>query len=187
MFLYKWTDLVWAHTAVVEVGVTCGWVNGVLLEVFTDVLCGGLRQKPVDTLSEEQHSTFKMLQLKAPRTTLQTPDLPKDSSKTIKTGNRAQIHTSQPVSPEGSCPVSSPSPSRQYRRQPETPEHSLYPLARRAVNTNHVVYKKTQKLTLKKKETIPAATATLYLKQTISHQRNHQLMSVLLPDQRSVF
>lgn len=52
----------WAYTAGVEVWVTCGWVNGVLLEVFTDVLGGGLRQKPVDTLSEEQHSTFKMLQ-----------------------------------------------------------------------------------------------------------------------------
>lgn len=65
MFLYKWTDLVWAYTASVEVGVTCGWVNGVLLEVFTDVLCGGLRQQPVDTLSEEQQGKFKMLQFQS--------------------------------------------------------------------------------------------------------------------------
>lgn len=53
--LYEWwTDLVWAHTARVEVGITTGRVNGVLFKVFTDVLWGGLRQQPVDTLPEEQ-------------------------------------------------------------------------------------------------------------------------------------
>lgn len=44
----------WANTAGVEVGVAAGRVNGVLFKVFTDVLCGGLRQQPVDTLPEEQ-------------------------------------------------------------------------------------------------------------------------------------
>lgn len=43
----------WAHTAGVEVGITTGRVNGVLFKVFTDVLWGGLRQQPVDTLPEE--------------------------------------------------------------------------------------------------------------------------------------
>lgn len=43
-----------ANTAGVEVGVAAGRVNGVLFKVFTDVLCGGLRQQPVDTLPEEQ-------------------------------------------------------------------------------------------------------------------------------------
>lgn len=44
----------WAYAAGVEVGVACGGVDGVLFKVFTDVLCGGLRQQPVDTLPEEQ-------------------------------------------------------------------------------------------------------------------------------------
>ena len=41
-----------AHTAGVKVGVAGGRVNGVLFKVFTDVLCGGLRQQTVDTLPE---------------------------------------------------------------------------------------------------------------------------------------
>ncbi len=53
-----WTDLVWAYTAGVEVGVAGGRVNGVLLKVFTDVLCGGLRQQPVDALPEEQQGRY---------------------------------------------------------------------------------------------------------------------------------
>lgn len=50
----------WPYTAGVQVGVAGGGVDGVLLKVFTDVLRGGLRQKPVDTLSEEQRSRFKI-------------------------------------------------------------------------------------------------------------------------------
>lgn len=42
-----------AYTAGVEVGVAGCGVNGVLFKVFTDVLCGGLRQQPVNTLPEE--------------------------------------------------------------------------------------------------------------------------------------
>lgn len=38
------------QTGGVEVGVAARRVNGVLLKVFTDVLCGGLWQQPVDTL-----------------------------------------------------------------------------------------------------------------------------------------
>lgn len=52
----------WANTAGVEVGVAAGGINGVLFKVFTDVLCGGLRQQPVDTLPEEQRGqdTFQI-------------------------------------------------------------------------------------------------------------------------------
>lgn len=41
----------WAHTVGVEVRVAGGGVDGVLLQVFTDVLRGGLREQPVQTLS----------------------------------------------------------------------------------------------------------------------------------------
>lgn len=63
----------WAYTAGVEVGVAGGRVNGILFKVFTDVLCGGLRQQPVDTLPEEQDSRY--CSFKDPGTTLQTLDL----------------------------------------------------------------------------------------------------------------
>lgn len=42
-----------AHTTGVEVGVAGRRINGILFKVFTDVLCGGLRQQPVDTLPGE--------------------------------------------------------------------------------------------------------------------------------------
>lgn len=38
-----WTDLVWTHAAGVQVGVAGSRINAVLLEVFIDVFCGGLR------------------------------------------------------------------------------------------------------------------------------------------------
>lgn len=38
----------------VQVGVTGGGVDAVLLKVFTDVVWGGLRQQPVNTLPEEE-------------------------------------------------------------------------------------------------------------------------------------
>lgn len=50
----------WAYTAAVEVGVAGGRVNGVLFKVFTDVLCGGLRQQPVETLPEEQQNRYNL-------------------------------------------------------------------------------------------------------------------------------
>jgi len=43
----------WAHTAGVQVGVAGRRVNSVLFKVFTDVLCGGLRQQTVKALPEE--------------------------------------------------------------------------------------------------------------------------------------
>lgn len=49
------------------------------------------------------------------------------------------LHTSQQVSPEGSCLEPSPSPSKQRQRLPGNPEHSLYPSARRALNIKHDV------------------------------------------------
>lgn len=60
----------WAHTAGVEVRVAGGGVDGVLLKVFTDVLRGGLRQQPVQTLP----GTTEQIQ----RATLKTLHRPKD-------------------------------------------------------------------------------------------------------------
>lgn len=58
--LYQaWTDLMWSYTVGVEVWVAGGRVNGVLVKIFTDVLCCGLRQQSVDTLPEEQQGRFK--------------------------------------------------------------------------------------------------------------------------------
>lgn len=44
----------WTHTGGVEVGVAAGRVDGVLLKVLADVLCGGLGQQPVETLPARQ-------------------------------------------------------------------------------------------------------------------------------------
>lgn len=44
----------WTHTGGVEVGVAAGRVDGVLLKVLADVLCGGLGQQPVETLPAGQ-------------------------------------------------------------------------------------------------------------------------------------
>lgn len=49
-----WTDLMWAYTGGVEVGVTSSRINGVLFKVLTDVFCGGLRQQSINALPEEQ-------------------------------------------------------------------------------------------------------------------------------------
>lgn len=46
------TNLVRPYVADVQVGVAGGWVDAVLLKVLTDVVWGGLRQQPVNTLPE---------------------------------------------------------------------------------------------------------------------------------------
>lgn len=54
--------LMWSYTGWVEVGVTCGWVYGVLLKVFWDIFCGRLRQQPIDALpivkKKKQRASF---------------------------------------------------------------------------------------------------------------------------------
>lgn len=44
----------WPHAVDIQVGVAGGGVDAVLLKVFTDVVWGGLRQQPVNTLPEEE-------------------------------------------------------------------------------------------------------------------------------------
>lgn len=49
----------WSHTGGVEVGVAAGRVDGVLLKVLADVLCGGLGQQAVQTLPAGTHQTLR--------------------------------------------------------------------------------------------------------------------------------
>lgn len=44
------TNLVRPYVVDVQVGVAGGGVDAVLLKVFTDVVWGGLRQQPINTL-----------------------------------------------------------------------------------------------------------------------------------------
>lgn len=46
-------------------------------------------------------------------------------------------HTSQPASPEGSCLVPSPLPSKRCQMLPENHERNRYPLAKRAASREH--------------------------------------------------
>lgn len=55
------TDLVWANTGGIEVGIASSRVNGVLFKVLTDVFWGGLRQQSINTLPEEQKGGNKNL------------------------------------------------------------------------------------------------------------------------------
>lgn len=58
-------------------------------------------------------------------------------------------HTSLPGSPEDSCPVSSPAPSKRCRKLPGNLERSRYPSARRAANKKHDVNVDTHQLSIK--------------------------------------
>ena len=53
-------DLVWAYDAGVEVGVAGAGLYGVLLKVFADVFCCGLRQQPIQTLPGERAQDLKL-------------------------------------------------------------------------------------------------------------------------------